>query len=292
MACFKWKADASPSTGSGAELPRQEQKEAPELVEGADQDQRHYQAVLIPKVRWEFLICLFLVVATFVPYWQMGTHDFIVFDDNLYVSENPHVKAGLTLKSITWAFTAGHAANWHPLTWLSHMLDSQIYGINPGNHHLSNLLFHMANTLLWFLILKQMTGALWKSAFVAALFALHPLHVESVAWLSERKDVLSTFFWILTLWAYVRYVRSPKMSRYFLVCLFLSLGLMSKPMLVTLPCVLILLDYWPLGNLKLEKGFSSVKKQTAKIPFFGLAIVSACITFFVQQSAGAMHTGE
>src|SRR5208282_1193673 len=166
-----------------------------------------------------------------------------------YVSENADVSGGLTWHGVWWAFTTGAAANWHPLTWLSHMLDVQLYGAAPGPHHLTNLLFHIANTLLLFGLLHRMTGALGRSAFVAGLFALHPLHVESVAWVAERKDVLSTLFWMLTLWAYVEYVRRPGLRRYGAVLLFFALGLMAKPMLVTLPFVLLLLDYWPLGRV-------------------------------------------
>ncbi len=204
-------------------------------------------------------ISLFLVITTFSVYWQVRDHSFVNFDDLLYVKENPSVRAGLTLENVRWAFTTPYATNWHPLTWLSHMLDVEFYGMNPGPHHLTNLLFHIANTLLLFFILKRMTGQtitlhpspialLWPSAFVAALFALHPLHVESVAWVSERKDVLSTFFWMLTLWAYARYAEAPKWDTYLLTILFFALGLMAKPMLVTLPFVLLLLDYWPLNR--------------------------------------------
>jgi len=203
-------------------------------------------------IRREGVICLILVIAIIAVYWQVGNHEFVDFDDNEYVTKNRHVQAGLTSDSITWAFTSTHAANWHPLTWLSHMLDCQIYGLNPGGHHLTNVLLHILNTILLFLIFRRMTGALWKSAFVAALFALHPLHVESVAWVAERKDVLSTFFWMLTMGSYVWYVERRGMRRYLLVLLFFALGLMAKPMLVTLPFVLLLLDYWPLGRFHIR----------------------------------------
>src|SRR5208283_5662499 len=182
-----------------------------------------------------------------------------------YITNNAHVKAGLTWTGVIWAFRTGAAANWHPLTWLSHMLDCQLYGLYPGGHHSTNLLFHVANTLLLFLWLRQLTGALWRSALVAALFAWHPLHVESVAWAAERKDVLSAFFWMLTLMAYTRYVISdkwrvtrtdsttPPVTRhpslcYWLALFFFACGLMSKPMVVTLPFVLLLLDFWPLSR--------------------------------------------
>ena len=160
-------------------------------------------------------VCLaFLTVAVF---WQVTGHEFINYDDGVYITENSQVKDGFTLESIIWAFKTGHAANWHPVTWLSHMLDIEIYGLKPMGHHWTNLQIHIVNSILLFLVLKMMTGALWRSSFVAALFALHPLHVESVAWVSERKDVLSAFFWILSMWAYVRYVRQPDKKRYFLL---------------------------------------------------------------------------
>jgi hypothetical protein len=162
------------------------------------------------------VIILFLIVATISVFGQVRNHEFINYDDPKYVTENPHVQAGLTGEGIIWAFTSSHANNWHPLTWLSHMLDCQIYGLNAGGHHLTSLLFHMVNTLLVFTVFRHMTRALWPSAFVAALFALHPLHVESVAWVAERKDVLSTFFWMITMWAYVLYVERPGLSRYML----------------------------------------------------------------------------
>jgi len=199
------------------------------------------------------LICLVLAVVTLAAFWQVKDHDFINFDDNIYVTNNPDIQTGLSTKSASWAFTAYHAGNWHPLTWLSHMLDVELFKLNPGWHHLTNLFFHIANTLLLFLVLHRMTRGFWQSAFVAAVFALHPLHVESVAWVAERKDVLSTFFWLLTMGAYVFYVERPELKRYLLALLFFALGLMAKPMLVTLPFVLLLLDYWPLGRLEIEK---------------------------------------
>ena len=158
-------------------------------------------------------ICLSLAAITLLLYWPVTGHEFLTFDDHQYLTENFHVRNGLTWSGIVWAFQSGYAANWHPLTWISHMLDCQFYGLNPWGHHLTNLLFHAVNSLLLFLLLKRLTGAMWRSAFVAALFAWHPLHVESVAWAAERKDVLSTCFWILTLMAYVRYVKSPSRPR-------------------------------------------------------------------------------
>jgi len=203
-------------------------------------------------LRREGVICLILVIVTLAVYWQVGNHEFVNYDDNEYVTENRHVQSGLTPDSIAWAFTSTHAANWHPLTWLSHMLDCQIYGLNPGGHHLTNVILHILNSILLFLIFRRMTGALWKSAFIAALFALHPLHVESVAWVAERKDVLSTFFWMLTMGAYVLYTERPGIKIYLITVLLFALGLMAKPMLVTLPFVLLLLDYWPLGRFHIR----------------------------------------
>jgi tetratricopeptide (TPR) repeat protein len=243
-------------------------------------------------IRRDLLLCLFLVVATLAVYWQVRNHDFVNYDDDHYITENRHVRAGLTKEGIIWAFTTTHASNWHPLTWLSHMLDCQIYGLNPGWHHVTSLLFHIANTLLLFVILKQMTGARWQSAFVAALFALHPLHVQSVAWAAERKDVLSTFFWMLTMGSYVRYVESPGAGRYLLVLLFFALGLMSKPMIVTLPFVLLLLGY---GEPQSQEAMNLSNKNAVllhlvweKAPFFLLAAVSCAVTFLAQQSGGAL----
>ncbi|MGD1152248.1 MAG: tetratricopeptide repeat protein [Syntrophales bacterium] len=205
-------------------------------------------------------ICLFLTVITLSVFLQVKDYDFVYFDDNEYITENRHVQTGLTSGNITWAFTTFHAGNWHPLTWISHMLDCQLFGLKPGLHHLVNLFFHMANTLLLFFILHRMTKGLWQSAFVAAVFAIHPLHVESVAWVTERKDVLSTFFWMLTMGAYVFYVERRELKRYLLALFFFALGLMAKSMLVTLPFVLLLLDYWPLRRLTIGK--SSVNEHT------------------------------
>ncbi len=194
-------------------------------------------------------VCLLLALLTFALYWPLLGHGFCTVDDNQYLTENPHVASGLTWSGVAWAFCSGYAGNWHPLTWISHMLDCQLYGLRPAGHHLTNLLFHVANSVLLLLLLRRMTGALWRSAIVAALFAWHPLHVESVAWAAERKDVLSTFFGLLTLHVYVSYVRAPSGRNYLLTLLLFALGLMSKPMLVTLPCVLLLLDFWPLGRI-------------------------------------------
>ena len=249
----------------------------------------------------DILVSLFLIIATLAVYWQIENFDFVNFDDGKYIYENRHVQEGLTLKSITWAFTTFHASNWHPLTWLSHMLDFQFYGINPGWHHLTNLLFHIANTLLLFFVFRKMTGDLWQSAFIAALFALHPLHVESVVWVSERKDVLSTFFWMVTMWSYIWYVENPVVYRYILVFLFFTLGLMSKPMLVTLPFVLLLLDFYPLNRFKFQPSDGSASSQQRsntlrlileKTPLFVLVAISSAITFYAQKKGGALTSLE
>jgi len=196
--------------------------------------------------RAKVLICIFLIVATFCIYSQVQDHEFINYDDNIYVTVNLNVQAGLTSESVSWAFTTSHHANWAPITSISYMLDYQLYGLNPKGFLLTNLFFHIANSLLLFLVLFRMTGAIWQSAFVAAMFALHPLNVESVAWVAERKNVLSTFFLLLTIWAYIRYAEKPTTNRYSLVFLLFAFGLMSKTMVVTLPFVLLLFDYWPL----------------------------------------------
>jgi tetratricopeptide (TPR) repeat protein len=258
----------------------------------------------------ELLLCLFLLVAVSSVYWQVGGHDFITFDDPLYVTENEPVQKGLSARGLVWAFTTTDAGNWHPLTWLSHMLDCELFGTNPRGHHLHSLLLHAANTLLLFVLLRRMTGALWRSFAAAGLFALHPLHVESVAWVAERKDVLSTLFWMLTLWAYARYAERPAVDRYLLTLSFFALGLLAKPMLVTLPFVLLLLDYWPLGRLQPARSAAEDRSQgidspsppppvspiprllLEKTPFFVLAAISSLVTFLVQQQSGATRTLE
>ena len=256
-------------------------------------------------MRRELFIGLFLIVATFVVFWQVHHHEFITLDDPVYVTDNTHVQGGLNRQSILWAFTNFHAGFWIPLTWLSFMLDFEIYGLHSGGYHLTNLLFHIANTLLLFLILRRTTGAIWRSGFVAALFALHPLHVESVAWVTERKDVLSTFFWMLTMLAYCRFTTHRRLSWYILGLVAFAMGLMSKPMLVTLPFVLLLLDCWPLGRIKLEQfggdnkqalqiandlskaGTQALRLVVEKLPFFALAAACSVVAFFAKQSAGA-----
>ena len=246
----------------------------------------------------EFIVCLLLIITTSVAYLPVRNYEF-AFDDGQYVVKNQYVRSGLNRKSIYWAFTTTYAANWHPLTWLSHMLDSELFGVNPGWHHLINILLHTANTLLLFFFLRTVTGALWRSGLVAVLFALHPLHVESVAWVAERKDVLSTFFWMLTMWGYVRYVRCPGVGRYVVVLLFFVMGLMAKPMLVTMPFVLLLLDYWPLCRLRfgqtgcdynLPQRVSLPHLLWEKVPLLALAVGSSVITLIAQRSGGTLRT--
>src|SRR5215469_16396473 len=198
-------------------------------------------------------ICAVLTGITWLVFGQTLAHQFVTYDDPQYVYENTRIAAGLSLPSVPWAFTHTVGGNWHPLTVISHILDSQLYGLKPAGHHFSNVLLHTVAVILLFLVLREMTGARWQSAFVPALFAIHPLHVESVAWISERKDVLRTVFFMLTLGAYIRYVRTRSLSWYLLALLVFALGLMSKPMLVTVPFILFLLDYWPLERFALER---------------------------------------
>jgi protein O-mannosyl-transferase len=262
-------------------------------------------------------ICLFLVLGTLAVYWPVTRYEFVAYDDTDFVTANPHVQAGLTAEGFQWALRSEVARNWHPVTMLTHMLDCQVFGLRPGWHHLTNLLLHIANSLLLFHVLKRMTGALWRSAAVAALFALHPLHVESVAWIAERKDVLSTCFALLTLWAYARYVdesrtRAQRPARrlfYGLTLALFALGLMSKPMLVTLPFVLLLLDFWPLERWRVVRlnpsaAGGKTRKRVAiaespaspslgwlaleKAPFLALSAVVSWITFALQKHGGAM----
>ena len=247
--------------------------------------------------RLKMLVILFLIASTVAVYWQIKDHEFVSLDDHEYLLENSKVHTGVTLQGIRWAFTTTYAGNWHPLTWVSHMWDCQLYGLHPRGHHLTSLALHLANVLLLFLLLARITRALWPSAVVAALFALHPLHVESVAWVSERKDVLSTLFWLSTMWAYVWYVEGPGLGRYLLILLSFALGLMAKPMLVTLPFALLLLDYWPLGRFSLASGAvrgqgeAATSRQVAlglvweKLPLLALAAVSALVTLYAQQAA-------
>jgi len=262
------------------------------------------------------LLCLLLALSTFAIYLGVAGNDFINYDDQDYVAENMHVRSGLGWKNVEWAFKTGHSSNWHPLTWISHMADCQMFGMQPGRMHLVSVGFHAANVVLLFLVLRGMTGAVWRSLMVAALFALHPLHVESVAWVSERKDVLSAFFFLLTIGAYARYARdrsraenpgqaaSPAGSSpvpvtqwsvfYLLSVLFFLLGLLSKPMLVTTPFVLLLIDYWPMRRFGIPGAGSQsgavLRVLREKIPFFALSAVSSIITFQAQKKGGAVST--
>lgn len=247
--------------------------------------------------RLELVICIFLVVATFAVYWQLSRHSFVNIDDNVYVTNNPYVKEGLKKESIIWAFTTTKAEFWHPVTWLSYMLDSQVFGVNPGGYLFTNLLLHVLNTLLLFRIFERMTGQIWQSGFIAAMFALHPLHVESVAWVAERKDVLSTFFWMMTMLSYSWYVERTGIKRYTVVLVFFIMGLMAKPMLVTLPFVLLLMDYWPFCRFKFRQlcyGNNSRKNLFnfhlvwEKIPLFIIAAATSIVAFLVQQSKGGL----
>ena len=231
-----------------------------------------------------FLISVGLALAVFIAFERVHQNKFIDYDVTAYITEEPHINGGITLQSVIWAFTTPHACMWQPLTSISHMLDCQLFGLDPFWHHIVNLLFHMANTLLLFWVLKSLTGAVWPSAFVAAVFGLHPLNVESVAWLAERKNVLCGFFWMLTMAAYVRYAERPGVGRYLLVVLAFCLGLMSKPMIVTLPFVLLLLDYWPLG----QKGRSAWRLIGEKVPLLILSAIVCVITFLAQQNTAAV----
>ena len=271
----------------------------------------------LPSIRsanWRsLLISCCLAALTLFAFWPVRLNEFLKYDDNWYVTGNPHVLGGLTWQNALWAFHSGYAANWHPLTWLSHMLDITLFGLNPAEHHLTNLFLHTANSLLLFWLLRLWTASEWRSAMVAALFALHPLHVESVAWVAERKDVLSTLFFLLTLSAYTRYARAanspaPLTFRvprsYFLSLVLFALGLMSKPMLVTVPFVLLLLDYWPLRRFTppiLERSQAPLRHPGSpptlalvleKVPFLCLAALSSAVTLVAQTCWGAMTSAD
>jgi len=237
------------------------------------------------------LVCAGLALAVAAAYWPLWHCGFVDFDDNDYVVKNNAIQHGLNWGAIAWAFTTTYASNWHPLTWISHILDFQFYGLNPAGHHATSLLLHAANSILLFLLLKRMTRRMWPSAMAAALFALHPMHVESVAWISERKDVLSTFFWMLSVWAYVRYAEGGKMENgkwklcYALALAFFAMGLMCKPMVVTLPFILLLLDYWPLARWRP----APARVWAEKIPFLVLSLIGAIAAFFAQRATGAIQ---
>ena len=234
--------------------------------------------------RLNLLICLALLLATFAVYAQVRHFDFVNYDDPDYTTGNVHIRQGLTVQGLEWALTSHDAANWFPLTWVSHMLDCQFFGLQSGWHHLHNVLLHALAAILLFVFFERATHARWRAALAAFLFALHPLHVESVAWVAERKDVLSACFWFLTLWLYVRYTERPGKGRYLAVALSLCLGLMAKPMVVTLPFVLLLVDYWPLARL----GQQWRKAVWEKFALLGLSAAAAVITWLVQENAGAV----
>lgn len=237
-----------------------------------------------PSIRRDALCLLLLAAITLATYAPVLTYDFVGYDDGMYVTENPHVQSGLTVQGIVWAFTTGYANNWHPLTWVSHVVDCQLFGLRPWGHHLTNLLFHTINALLLFWFLRRVTGERAKSLVVAALFALHPLHVESVAWVAERKDVLCGLFWMLCLLAYAAYARHGTRGAYLALIVCFVLGALAKPMIVTLPCVLLLLDYWPLRRTQAKAASLVIEK----IPLFLLSGMSCAVTFFVQQRGGSV----
>jgi len=234
------------------------------------------------------VVCLLLAVVTLALYNPVNRHPFVNYDDDRYITENPHIRQGLTPDTISWALTSTEQANWHPFTWMSHALDVSLFRLNPAGHHFTSLLLHIANVCLLFLLLMWATNRLGPSVFVAAVFALHPINVESVAWIAERKNVLCTLFFLLTLWAYGWYVKKPGWKRYLAVAAPFAAGLASKPMVITLPFVLLLLDYWPLtrGNEKPDW----LKLAIEKLPLFALSAGSAIVTMYAQQAGGAVRT--
>jgi len=239
----------------------------------------------------DFLICLTLLMATFAVYAQVRHFDFINLDDPAYISGNAHVRRGISPEGVIWAFRSADAANWLPVTWISHMLDCQVFGLESGWHHVTNVLLHALSALLLFAFLRRATGARWCSAWVALLFAVHPLHVESVAWVAERKDVLSAFFWFLTMLAYVRYTERPGSGRYIALLVAFCFGLMAKPMAITLPFVLLLLDVWPLRRLSLSAGDRARGAIVLeKVPLVALSLLVSTFTWLAQQRAGAIKT--
>ena len=241
-----------------------------------------------------------LVIGVMLVFWPAIRNGFVDFDDPVYILENPHVQAGVNWRDVEWAFTTGYGANWHPITWVSHMLDDQVFGLDARGYHLTNVLLHVLNTALLFAFLRAATGMTARSFVVAALFGIHPAHVESVAWISERKDVLSTLFWMLGLLNYQRWVSgvdtdSARRSAFYVLTLIsFGIGLMSKPMVVTFPIALLLLDYWPLGRFNGQPQILRrlIKLTFEKWPFFLLAAVSAAITYVVQRQGGAMEARD
>jgi len=241
------------------------------------------RTVSIKQSRWTLIgISIFLIALTWAVFGQTGNYQFVNYDDPLYVLDNAHVRAGLTWRGIAWAFTHVHSQNWHPLTTMSHMFDCQLFGVNPGAHHLVNVFFHSIAAVLLFILLAQITNSIWASAFVAAVFAIHPLRVESVAWIAERKDVLSGVFFMLTLLAYFRWTRKQTVGRYLAMSILFACGLMSKPMLITTPIILLLLDYWPLNRFSRA---TLSKLVIEKIPLFALSAGSCVATLWAQNFA-------
>lgn len=249
------------------------------------------------RLRVIILICVALTVITTAVYIQVGSFEFINIDDNIYVTENTHVAKGITVENIIWAFTCVDSEYWHPILWLSHMACVQFFGMNPAGHHLTNVAIHVISALLLFILLYRLTGKPWQSSFVAALFALHPMHVESVAWVTEKKDVLSAFFWFSTLLMYAEFTVKRKRVFYVLSLFLFILGLMSKPMLVTLPLVMLMLDFWPLGRYRYEERepelrevLTRIKKLIIeKIPFFTCSLLSCLITIYSFGNTGAIR---
>ena len=237
----------------------------------------------------KLILYVVLTVVTFAVFWQLNKYDFISFDDGVYIKNNIYVRSGITLKGLLWAFSTTYAEFWHPLTWFSLMLDCQLYGFNAGGYHLTNIILHVLSTLLLFWLFNHMTGYVWRSAFIAAFFALHPLRVESVAWIAERKDVLSAFFWMLTLCLYVYYTEKPVIKRYLLVLFSFACGLMSKSMVVTLPFMMILLDYWPLKRFELKKDNLILWQMKEKILFFIISAAFSIITVYAQEGKSVIH---
>jgi tetratricopeptide (TPR) repeat protein len=237
----------------------------------------------------KLIVCIVLILATLAVYWQVNQYDFVDSEDNDYVTANIHIQSGITLEEIRWAFSTTYHRYWHPLTWLSLMLDYQLHGLNAGGYHVTNLIVHILSTLLLFWLFNRMTGEIRKSAFVAALFALHPMHVESVARIASRKDVLNAFFWMLTLCLYVYYTEKPVIRRYLLVLFSFVLALMSKPMVVTLPLIMILLDYWPLKRFESQKDNLFLWQLKEKTPFFILLAVFSIITIYVHDNPSMIH---
>ncbi len=232
--------------------------------------------------RQMLIVYIFLTLVTLAVFWKVNHYGFFNVDDPVYVTKNSHVQSGITLDGVRWAFSTTYAEFWHPLTWLSLMLDGQLYGLNAAGYHMTNLVLHILSTLLLFWLFHRMTGTIWKSAFLAAFFALHPLRVQSVVWIAKRHDVLSAFFWMLTLCLYVYYTEKPVIRRYLLVLLGFVCALMSKSMVVTLPAVMILLDYWPLGRFKSRKGNLILWQLCEKTLFFIFSAIFSIITLYAQ----------